>query len=411
MSVKAENNSVESEHFPWAKSARQWIRLASGGLVYLTALVRAKGESRVDYRYDYYAEDNDRIHVETHGVYFDAAINASLSLKGNALVDTISGATPDGSPPLPNQTEVGLQKMHDQRYAGYLEPTLKLGNHTLSPQVSYSEESDYRSIGASLNDAIDFNEKNTTLLWGISHSFDHVLPNEGERYSYGTHVDATIDSPLRKDDTEGLIGVTQLLDPNTIAQVNFTMGYSDGFLNDPYKRVVFDNFPFYGAIYTTFPEKRPGYKFRQILFFALDHYFEKVKGAVEITYRLSHDSYGIWANTVSLQWNQKIGRHVIISPLFRFHTQTAADFYATHFAGDPTFAFSSMPLPDYYSSDYRLSELNTFTYGVKVSAKLAKHLSIDLAYKRYEMFGTDGTTSAAQYPKAHVFTGGLTLWF
>ena len=38
-------------------------------------------------------------------------------------------------------------------------------------------------------------------------------------------------------------------------------------------------------------------------------------------------------------------------------------------------------------------------------------LSLEMGYKRYEMFGTDGVTAADQYPTANVFTGGLTLWF
>jgi hypothetical protein len=220
-----------------------------------------------------------------------------------------------------------------------------------------------------------------------------------------------VTSSLRKDDSEILLGLTQLLGPDTVATVDFTLGYSDGFLADPYRGVVFDNFPFFGSEYTTFPEKRPGYKFRQIAFFSVQHEFEKIKGAVEATYRFYHDSYGIIGNTVSLQWNQKIGKRIVISPLLRFHTQTAANFYATHFPGDPTDPFSTVPVPNYYSADYRLSALNTFTYGLQVSARICKTVSLDLAYKRYEMYGTDGITAAAQYPKAHIITAGFTVWF
>ena len=384
---------------------------ASSGFFYLGAFARAQAEGRADYRYDFYSEDNGRIQVETHGLYFDAAVNAAISLQGSAVVDTISGATPDGSPPLPGQQSVATSQMHDQRYAGEIAPSIKFSNHTLAPQLSYSEESDYRSLGIALNDALDFNEKNTTVTWGLSHSFDHVLPNEGERYTVGKNVDIPITSALQKDDSELLLGLSQLLDADTIATANLTLGYSDGFLSDPYKRVVFDNFPFFGNAYTTFPEKRPGYKFRQIAFFSLQHDFEKLNGALEATYRFYHDSFGIIGNTATLQWNQKIGRHVTVSPLFRFHTQTAASFYATHFPGDPTDPFSTIALPNYYSSDYRLSALNTFTYGLQVSAKFGRHLSLDLAYKRYEMYGTDGVTAAAQYPKAHIITAGLTVWF
>ena len=388
------------------------MAVASSSLLYLASLIRVRGEDRLDYRYDYYAEEAGRMKVRTSGAYFDTALNASFSLQGNFVYDSVSGATPTGAPPLPGETSVPMASMNDKRYAGFLQPTFKFSNHALSPQISYSEESDYRSFGIALNDAMDFNEKNTTVTWGASHSFDQVLPNEGEKYRKPGDPSADITSPLDKGDTAGFLGLSQLLDPATVVTANLTLGYADGFLNDPYKRVLFDNTPYTpGMPYTVWPESRPGHRFRQVAFFSLQHDFEKAKGAVELTYRFYNDSFGIIGNTASIQWNQKIGKRVIVSPLFRFHTQTAADFYGTHFPGDPSDPNYPVPLPGSFSSDYRLSALETFTYGVTVSARVHKHLSLELAYKRFEMFGTDGVTAAAQYPKANVFAGGLTLWF
>ena len=99
-----------------------------------------------------------------------------------------------------------------------------------------------------------------------------------------------------------------------------------------------------------------------------------------------------------------------MSPFFRFYTQTAAYFYATHFPGDPDNP-QNFPLPKYYSSDYRLSALNSYTCGLTVSAKVHDRFSFDLAYKRYAMYGTDGITSPGQYPKANVLSAGFTIWF
>jgi hypothetical protein len=384
-------------------------------MLYVAALHRTRAENRVDYRYEDYAEEDDRIHVQTQGAYFDTALSSAVSLKGNFIRDAISGATPTGAPYLPGTNAVNTAQMDDVRYAGFIEPTFKFGNATLSPQVAYSEESDYRSVGIALNGTVDFNEKNTTLLWGLSHSFDQVLPNEGE-LSYETGSPLT--SPQRKDDSAVLLGVVQLLGPATLLTVNLTAGYADGYLSDPYKRVLFDNVPYNPGpdpanpyAYTVWPERRPGHRFRQIAFLSLQHNFEKLHGAVETTYRFYHDDFDVTAQTVSLQWNQKLGRHFTVSPLFRFYTQTAAYFYATHFPGDPTDPTSPIPLPKAYSADYRLSELVSYTYGLSLSARVQEHLSLELAYQRYEMFGKDGVTSSFQYPKANVFTGGLTIWF
>ena len=385
------------------------------GALHLASLSRTRGENRADYRYEDYAEEDGRIHVQTQGAYFSLAPSSWLTLQGNAIYDAISGATPTGAPYLPGTNAVNTAEMNDTRYAGFLEPTFKFDNWTLSPQFAYSEESDYRSIGVALNGSIDFNEKNTTLTWGASHSFDQVLPNEGELY-YET--DSPIKSPLDKGDSSMLLGLVQLLGPATLLTLDLTLGYSDGYLSDPYKRVLFDNVPYNPGPdpdnpypYTVWPERRPGHRFRQIGFVSLQHYVDKLSGAIEVTYRFYHDDFQVTGHTASAQWNQKLGKHLTLSPLFRFYTQNAASFYGTHFPGAPSDPSSPIPMPKNYSSDYRLSALVSYTYGVSLSARVQEHLSLELAYKRYEMYGTDGVTSSFQYPKANVFTGGFTLWF
>ena len=364
---------------------------------------RTKAEDRVDFGYEDYAENNGRIHVGTAGLYFESDVKSWFAINGNFIYDAISGATPTGAPPVAGSNAVPTANMDDTRYAGSLTGVFKLGNHTLSPQVSFSQESDYRSVGIALNDAIDFNEKNTTFSWGLSHTFDQILPNEGE--------DPTITSPRDKNSTDGLLGLSQVLDQNTIVGANVTLGYSDGYLSDPYKKVLFLDFPYTPPNSPTlFFENRPDYKFRQVVFLSGQHYFEPVKGATEVSYRFYHDSYDIMAHTATIQWNQKIGKHAILSPLFRYYTQTAASFYGTEFPGDPTNP-SVFPTPQYYSSDYRLSALYSYTYGISLNVQVQKHLSLEVAYKRYEMYGTDGVTNPGQYPTANVFTGTLTIWF
>lgn len=365
---------------------------------------RSRADDRVDYSFEDYAENNGRIHVQTQGAYFGFDVKPWLSLNGNFISDAISGATPTGAPPLPGTNAVAMAEMHDHRYAGSISGAFKISNQTLTPQFSYSKESDYRSLGIALNDALDFNEKNTTVAWGASHTFDQILPNPGE--------DPSITKPRDKDSTEGLLGISQVLDPSTVFGANLTLGYSDGYLSDPYKRVLFDDFPPPppGDPYTVFPEKRPDHKFRQVMFLSLQRYFEPLNGAADVSYRFYHDSFGIFAHTAEIQWNQKITRYVMLSPFVRYYTQTAAYFYGTHFPGDPTNP-TVFPTPDYYSADYRLSALDSYTYGVSLSVRVQKHVSLELAYKHYVMFGTDGVTAAAQYPTANVFSGTLTIWF
>jgi hypothetical protein len=363
---------------------------------------RTRAENRADYRYEYYAEEAGRIEVQTHGLYFASEVKPWLTLKGNFIYDGVSGATPLGPPPLPGESTVPTATIDEIRRAGFLESTFQVQNQAITPQIAYSTESDYQSTGISLNYAIELDEKNTVLAAGLSHSFDKLLPNVG----------AALTEPQNKDTTDVLLGITQILGSTTVFGANLTLGYASGYMNDPYKRVLFLDFPLPppGLPYTVWPEARPGSKFRQVVLLSLQQYVEKLKGAADLTYRFHHDDFGIIANTATLQWNQKLGSRVIISPLFRFHTQTAADFYATAFPGDPTDP-AAFPLPDYYSSDYRISALNTFTYGLAVTARLQEHISLSVAYQRYAMDGTDGVTAEDQYPTANVFSVGATLWW
>jgi hypothetical protein len=372
----------------------------------LLPILKSRAEDRVDYRYEDYQEDGGRIHIETHGFLFDKGLASWLSLKGSVIYDGISGATPTGVPPLPGESTVAKATIEDIRRAGFIEPSFKFLNHTLSPQLAYSKEKDYESIGVSLTDSFDLNQKNTTITWGGSHAFDRIIPNIGE----------AITESQKKDATDLLVGVSQLFGPTTVFRANLTLGYSDGYLDDPYKRVLFTDFPYFpGFDYTGLPEKRPSHKFRQVALFSIQQFVTPLNGALEASYRFHHDDWGIAAHTLTAEWHQKVGKWLTISPLFRYYTQTRADFYATKFPGDPTIPSddpSFVPLTvTYYSSDYRLSDLDSYTMGLTASIHVHEHVSLEFGYKRYLMYGTDHVTVADQYPKAHIFTGGLTLWF
>ena len=151
-------------------------------LALLTPLlaIRARAEDQVDYRYEYYNEDNNRMTINTHSVYFEQKLTDTVLTKGELVYDGISGATPTGM----RDSTTGQPKythLQDNRRSVSLEFDGKLGDNTLTPGFAYSKESDYQSYGLSLNDAIDFNEKNTTLLYGVSHNFDSVRVEQQKR--------------------------------------------------------------------------------------------------------------------------------------------------------------------------------------------------------------------------------------
>jgi hypothetical protein len=353
----------------------------------------ARAEDQVAYGYESYTEDDNRMKIETHSVHFEQKLISSVAVKGDLTYDGISGSTPTGTYRIsPNSGKIKTTAVTDIRRAMDVAVDWQAGAQTLTPGFAYSDESDYESYGLSLNDAIAFNKKNTILQLGVSHNFDRVL-------------DEVLGAPARtwqdKQSTEGLIGVSQLLSPKTIFSADFTFGYDSGFLNDPYRLTEFV-YPHHqlGVVRN---ESRPTELYKQTVLTSLTHYFDPLNASLVGSYRFYHDSYDIYGNTVSLTWNQWIGKHVIVAPAFRFYEQSSASFYEPLFHQNPADI-------SHYSSDYRLSEFYSFDAGVQITAIVNSHLHLTAGYHRYEMHGLDDTV-AAMYPRANVYTIGLSiLW-
>jgi len=380
-----------------AANRRAYRPFAIASIIYLLAESWAAAEDHFDYKFEFYSEEKDRIQVRTHTGLFEQGVTPWLALLGSVVYDGISGATPRGGPPPPGSSQVALAEINDARYAGALEANLKFGKHTFRPGIALSTENDYQSIVPSLNYILDLNQRNTTIQAGASHNFDRLTagiflgPQSQERQS-----------------TDFLLGITQVITPTTLLNATFTFGTASGYLSDPYKGFQFSGYPDPNAL---FPEHRPGHRAKEIFAASLNQFIEPLNGSAELTYRFYHDSFGIFAHTASLEWFQKIGRYVIITPLFRYYQQSAADFYRINFDADPSDPENpnNVLIPEFYSSDYRLSKLRTFTYGIIATVRARKWLFFDAAYKRYEMHGLDGQTAASNYPIANVWTLGMRL--
>jgi hypothetical protein len=86
--------------------------------------------------------------------------------------------------------------------------------------------------------------------------------------------------------------------------------------------------------------------------------------------------------------------------------------FDTALADPANYQIISVPFaPDYYSADYRLSELQSFTYGVNVAVQVHERVAVVLGYRRYDMQGLEPGIADATYPDAHIFNVGLSANF
>jgi hypothetical protein len=360
----------------------------------------AKAEDSVDYKYENYREEDGRITVvtESGSVNEDVAANGHIQLSGT--IDAVAGATPTGQPAPPGSNQVVLTKIYTRRKAWTGDYSEQIRNFNVDAAFAESRESDYVSWGWSVNTLTDFNEKNTTLRAGVAGTYDRVEVNFEPAY-------------LPKHTNDAIVGITQLLNPTTFVTVNVSLGRSTGYLSEPYKTVV-KEIEILQNIYLNeaFGENSPNMRDRESVDAALNHSFPRAHGAVECSYRLYSDSYGIVSHTLQLSWLQHVGDRLVLSPSFRFYTQTAARFYYYDLEDTPIIPVRvPMGTAPYYTSDFRLSAEDATSYGLSATLKVSEWMHLDASYEEYVLRGRDGVTPQSAYPRAGISTLGVKfLW-
>lgn len=362
---------------------------------------------RYDYSYQLYQEENDRIKVESEYFRGRLDLDEATSFRFQWLNDAISGASPTGA--LPDGTQAFLADVEDVRKGILGALSRKWGDHTVEVEFSRSTEDDYISRGYTLTDTLELNQKNTTVAYGLNYLDDTVkVPILGDR---------------RKESFDLFAGVAQVLDEDTVVSANLTVGYANGYLNDPYKIVQRDEIiqvpnglgGFIDLPVTNiYRENRPDSRLRGVLQLEGKRYFHAAKGALDTVARVSNDDYGVLSGTLQLEWRQEIGPHLQVIPFFRYYRQNAADFFVRTLNDVPVGTPPADPdgSGPNYSADYRLSSLDAISMGIRLRYEFLDHFAASASYEHYAMSGTGGDTAPEQaYPSANIFTVGLSAEF
>ena len=365
-------------------------------LLQLLAPRSGRAETVTSYKYQDYQESGGRIKVQAHYGLIEQTLGVEARIKITAVQDTISGATPTGEPADPVTGLVPLSEMHDRRKAWTADYSRQFGSVNVSVGAANSRESDYVSTGFSLNTLTDLNNKNTTLLAGISGTSDDV------KVFYQT-------GRVSKHTLDLIVGVTQLIDENTSVVLNASYGSASGYLADPYKLIEKNTELLPGLFLPlTFAENRPDSREKWIGYASINHSAAALKGAVEASYRLYHDTFGLTSHTLAATWLQRLGDAIILSPSVRYYTQSKADFYRVSLDGtNITPGTTPNPAGPFYSADYRLAALDSWTWGLKLAWTPKPAFQADVAWESYRMTGRDSVTSASAFPKAGILTLGF----
>lgn len=359
-----------------------------------------------------------------------------LTLK--AIVDTLSGATPTGAMPsstgntvtsasgvASSSTQPGTLPLdpnfHDLRQAfnlGWSQPISRVWSINIG--TNYSIEHDYKSVGANLQVARDFNKRNTTLSVGMS--FDHdtifpigglhaplsavpvvVIPTEpgeggsedaggsegGEDSGGGNTSGSIIAANANKNVHDYLFGITQVMNRGWIAQLNYSYSIARGYQNDPYKIVSIINAnpsasgspgiqPPPGEPVGQIYENRPDFRHKRAVYLGNKVY---LSGSVlDLSYRYGWDDWNIRSSTYELRYRVPLGDTYYVQPHVRYYTQTAADFYHRGLLNTDT-------VPSYVSADYRLAAFKATTVGLEFGKNLNNNRRFSLRFEYYVQRG------------------------
>lgn len=361
--------------------------------------VAETGSQQYDTSYQSYREDSDRISVSSFYLRGKLDLNPETSFRFQYLRDAISGSSPTGA--MHNQSELPfLAEIDDVRTGMLAALARQFGDHRVEMEVSISDESDYNSTGLSLSDAWELNQKNTTVAFGLNYLSDLVQVR-----GYNDQDKTGLDF---------FTGVTQIIDKNTTVTANLTLGTNNGYLNDPYKGIqrtdvtIYDDGTVSAPYLNLYPENRPDNRFRQVLQLEGTHYFAPANGALDAVYRLSNDDYGVFSQSIQVEWRQAIGEKFEVIPFFRYYRQSAADFFMNTLDGVPINS-PNISRPDgsgpNYSADYRLSSLDALSLGIRFHYQFCDSFSANASYERYAMDGAGSDTAPSEaYPDANIWS-------
>jgi Protein of unknown function (DUF3570) len=336
----------------------------------------------VDSALAYYHEDG-RVQAVEPVVEVGKVFADGEALNFNVTFDALSGASPNGALPsrnpqtfsspsgnprhrytaLPGQLPVDSD-YSDDRIAvsgNWTVPVTRLDQVTVGGKLS--AEDDFFSATVSASIAHDFNEKNTTISFGIDNEFDSIHPIGGAPVPGSDYALAEKQTGGKTKDGVGLLlGVTQVMTRSWLSEFNLSVDRFTGYLDDPYKITSFINSA--GGTTGYEYENRPDQRIRKSAYWE-NRVAWSSRISTGLSLRYMSDDWGVRSDTAQLhlRW-QLSNRDRYIEPTVRWYRQTAADFFS------PFILTTQKPTTDHESSDSRLAAFHALTYGLKYAQKL-----------------------------------------
>ncbi len=343
-------------------------------------------EDYVSVEYMGYDEDSGRTTISTPSIEINKDFGADYTANLSVVHDSVSGATPiyydsssGASSKIPdgtlyrNDIKYGDVDYEDERTSVGLSLTKRFESRDeLTIGGNYSKEHDYKSKEMSVEylHYLD-SSKNQSISIGTSYQKNDVSvycslnTDECDSSSGASEKVKTLDV----FSTE--IGFTQVIDKTSQLKSSLFYIKEDGYLNNPYMRVVRD--------YNTNPkltqESKPN---SRKAYGALFQYSKALSDRLTTvsSYRFYSDDWEINSHTLNGELYYEFNDKLTTGIGLRYYTQSKSEFYngsADYFTNQT-----------YASSDRRMSSFNSLNYKLSGDYKISSDISLNGSLNYYD---------------------------
>ena len=324
------------------------------------------GEKEVDILGSYYQQNGDHSAVEggigsqhltdtAPTILLNVPLDSTTRLAANVGVDYYTSASSDKIDQV-----MSSPSSHDARiHADFgLSHTLADKLTTVGAGLGVSKEYDYLSFNILASWARSSRDGNRQLSVSGQAFIDKITLITPAELRVGGTRNKNYGSDNRQSFTLSVV-YAQVLGKRLQASVSIEPVVQRGLLSTPFQRVYFyDSNPALGTpgtLGTALAELLPRLRYKypasvRLTYYATD--LVQLRGF----YRFYNDNFGIRAHTFELEVPVKASPFFTLYPFYRYHTQTAADYFAPYLAHSVT--------NEFYTSDYDLSAFSASKVGL-----------------------------------------------
>jgi hypothetical protein len=368
-------------------------------------------EDRADVLWHSYSGGD--ITIQGPSVLVRKKVGDNLSLSANYYEDMISSASID--------VKLSASPYHEKReqWSGGADYTH--GKSTYSAGFITSKEPDYKANTSYFAVSQDMFGDLTTLTLGYRRGWDRVF-KDGKDIATGEIVHVPFNNGLSQaiaDHRGYSLSLSQILTRNAILGFNYELLTDQGYLANPYREIRFLS-PGVGLGFSKAPQVYPNTRTSNAASVQLKYYLP-YRAALTGQYRFFHDTWGVLAHTVELDYTHPAGKHWIFDGSLRYYTQKHADFYSD--------LFPRANYQNFMARDRELAAFHSYTVGAGASyqfmvpgvrwiSKSSANVRVDHLLVDYSDFrdallaGTYGAGNEPLYKlNANIFQVFVSIWF